>query len=58
MGEAVERHELAERWRQLGEKLRERSPSLFEKLVAMLATSEPDEEDRPRAGIDSVYQVH
>lgn len=56
--ESEERRALAERWRVLGKKLRERSPHRFEVLISVFADAalDEDEDDRPR--IDSVYQIH
>jgi hypothetical protein len=49
---------LAEQWRQLGEKLRRRSPAQFQKLLALLAGSAMDEDDGDLLNIDSVYTTH
>jgi hypothetical protein len=55
--DAAERQALAEQWRVLGEKLRERSPAAFEDLIANLAASVlPDDEGDPPA-IDQIYSV-
>lgn len=54
----IERRELAERWRQLGEKLRRRSPRVFEKTIEMLATSATPDDDEATEDIDEVYLIH
>jgi len=53
-----ERQVLAERWRQLGEKLRSRSPAAYAKLIEMLATSAVEIEADEGSEIDGIYQVH
>lgn len=58
INDRADRRELAERWRQLGEKLRRRSPAAFDKLVALLATSTVIDDDEDALDIDSVYQIH
>lgn len=55
---AVVGQPLRERWRALGEKLWKRSPAGFWNLVAMLATSEGDEDDEVARDIDDVYPFH
>lgn len=53
-----ERMQLAERWRQLGEKLRERSPRRFEKMIEMLTASALATEADEGEEIDEVYRIH
>jgi len=52
-----ERQLLAERWRQLGELLRERSPALFEKLLDMITASAAAQIDSDDENIRSTYQM-
>jgi hypothetical protein len=53
-----ERMELAERWRQLGEKLRSRSPQAFAKMIDVLAASADQEEVAEPSEIDGIYLIH
>ena len=55
--DAAERQELADQWRRLGEKLRERSPAAFEELIANLAASVLLEDDDGPQSIDQIYSV-
>lgn len=57
-GCSTSRSELAERWRVAGERLRKRSPRVFEKVIEMLATSDRDEDDDERLDIDEIYRLH
>lgn len=54
-GSCTERQQLAERWRRLGEKLRERSPALYAKLLEMLAASALGDDDGEDEKIDDFY---
>lgn len=61
MARTPERKVLAERWRVLGEKLRSRSPLLFDKVIEILAASDDEDEvDDPgnEEKIDHVYSFH
>lgn len=53
-----ERQRLAEQWRQLGEKLRRRSPAAFEKLLTLLAASAIAEDPEDELVIDEIYPYH
>lgn len=53
--EMSERQVLAEQWRLVGESLRERSPLLFAKLLAMLAASAIDDGGEAELSIAQTY---
>lgn len=53
-----QRQQLAEQWRQLGEKLRERSRRRFEKMIEMLTTSALVESEDDEEEIDNIYRIH
>jgi hypothetical protein len=53
-----DRAALAEKWRRLGEKLRERSPQAYAKLIEMLATSAVGNDEEETLQIDDIYRIH
>lgn len=53
-----QRQQLAEQWRRLGEKLRERSRRRFEKMIEMLTTSALVESEDDEEEIDNIYRIH
>lgn len=56
--EVLERAEMAERWRQLGQKLRRRSPRMYLVMTRLIAEAAIDDQDDGDIKIDSVYQIH
>lgn len=56
--EVSERQLLAERWRVIGELLQERSPELFEKLLAMVVSSALAGSSAESASISEPYTEH
>lgn len=54
-GKPIEEDTYAERWRLAGERLRAKSPELFEAMLALLATYAVADYDQDLAAIDRVY---